>query len=72
MQLVQDGKLSEERIDVSIRRLLRQKFELGLFDNPFVDESAVNEIVGKAEWRALGEKTQQQSMTLLKNDRPFG
>ena len=46
IQLVKDGRLSEERIDISIKRLLRQKFQLGLFDNPFVDELKVNEIVG--------------------------
>ncbi|GAA4267943.1 glycoside hydrolase family 3 protein [Hyunsoonleella aestuarii] len=68
IQLVKDGKLSEERIDTSIKRLLRQKFQLGLFDNPFVDESKVNEIVGKEEFVQLGIQSQQRSMTLLKND----
>ena len=68
IQLVKDGKLTEERINTSIRRLLKQKFELGLFDNPFVDETKVNEIVGTEASRALGEKTQKISMTLLKND----
>ena len=68
IQLVKDGKLTEERINTSIRRLLKQKFELGLFDNPFVDEAKVNEIVGTEASRALGEKTQKISMTLLKND----
>lgn len=66
-QLVKEAKLSEERIDESIRRLLRQKFKLGLFDNPFVDETKVNETLGLASSKALGEKTQQISMTLLKN-----
>ena len=67
IQLVKDGKLTEERIDNSIKRLLKQKFELGLFDNPFVDETKVNEIVGSETSRALGEKSQKISMTLLKN-----
>lgn len=67
IQLVKEGKLSEDRIDTSIKRLLRQKFELGLFDNPFVEESKVLNIVGKKEFRDLGEKTQQRAMTLLKN-----
>lgn len=69
VQLVKEGKLTEERIDVSIRRLLKQKFELGLFDNPFVDETKVNEVIGKESSIALGEKTQKISMTLLKNDK---
>ncbi len=69
IQLVKEGKLTEERIDISVKRLLRQKFELGLFDNPFVEEARVDEIVGTVTSRALGEKTQQISMTLLKNEK---
>lgn len=69
VQLVKEGKLTEERIDISIKRLLKQKFQLGLFDNPFVDETKVDEIIGTAASRALGEKTQKISMTLLKNDK---
>lgn len=68
LQLVSEGKLSETRVDQSVRRLLKQKFELGLFDNPFVDETKVNEIINTASSKTLGEKTQQISMTLLKND----
>ncbi|WP_367391219.1 glycoside hydrolase family 3 protein [Lewinella sp. LCG006] len=68
VQLVKEGRLSEDRIDVSVKRLLRQKFQLGLFDNPFVDETKVAEVVGLPQHQALGEKTQQQAMTLLKND----
>lgn len=68
LQLVKEGRLSEERIDVSVKRLLRQKFQLGLFDNPFVDETKVKDIVGKAEFRQLGIESQQRAMTLLKND----
>lgn len=69
LQLVKEGKLTEERIDISIKRLLKQKFELGLFDNPYVDETKVNEIVGTEASKALGEKTQKISMTLLKNNK---
>ena len=67
VQLVNEGKLTEERIDMSVRRLLRQKFELGLVDNPFVDEAKVTELIANKASKALGEKTQQLSMTLLKN-----
>ena len=69
VQLVKEGKLSESRIDESIRRLLRQKFELGLFDQPFVDDKNVPLVIGRPEAKALGEKTQKISMTLLKNDK---
>ncbi len=67
VQLVNEGKLTEERLDQSLRRILHLKFQLGLFDNPFVDESRVDETLGMDSARALGELTQKRSMTLLKN-----
>ena len=48
LQLVKEGKITEARIDSSVRRLLTQKFELGLFDNPFVDESNVGQVAGQS------------------------
>ncbi|MEQ8712616.1 MAG: glycoside hydrolase family 3 N-terminal domain-containing protein [Cyclobacteriaceae bacterium] len=69
VELVKSGQLSEARINQSVRRLLRQKFQLGLFDNPFVDESKVSQTLGKQSAIALGERTQKESMTLLKNDK---
>ena len=42
VELVKTGRLSEARLDQSVRRLLRLKFQLGLFDNPFVDEAEVS------------------------------
>ncbi len=68
IKLVKDGKVSEKRIDESIVRLLRLKFELGLFDNPFVDESKAAAIVGSPEFMKAGEDAQRRSLTLLKND----
>lgn len=68
VELVQTGKISEDRIDVSIRRLLRDKFRLGLFDNPYVDESAAREISDKPEFVAKGKEAQRRSVVLLKND----
>jgi len=67
-KLVKDGKLSEKRIDESITRLLRLKFELGLFDNPFVDEKKAGDIVGNAEFMKAGQDAMRKSLTLLKND----
>ena len=66
--LVEQGQLDEARIDVSVRRLLRQKFALGLFDNPFVNEVLVPQEVGIAAYQQLGDATQQQALTLLKNE----
>jgi beta-glucosidase len=69
IQLVKEGKLTEARIDSSVRRLLTQKFELGLFDNPFVDESKVGQSLGNPDYMAAGEASQRMAMTLLKNDK---
>ncbi len=68
VKLVKEGRLTEARIDQSVRRVLRQKFILGLFDNPFVDVQKATQVVGKTEWKKLGEATQRRSITLLKND----
>ena len=67
IKLVQDGVLPESRIDESARRLLRIKFELGLFDNPYVDELQVSRRVGTPEFQATGLEAQRRSVVLLKN-----
>ncbi len=68
VKLFKDGKLSEKRIDESVRRLLRQKFVLGLFENPFVNVENALQTVGKAEWKKAGEEAQRRAITLLKNN----
>lgn len=68
VELVKEGQIKESRIDQSIRRLLRQKFTLGLFDNPYVDVEKATQTVGRSDFRKLGDETQRRSMTLLKND----
>jgi beta-glucosidase len=68
VKLVKDGKISEKRIDSSVTRLLRQKFELGLFDNPFVDEGNAMEIIGNSKFVKAGEESQRRAITLLKNE----
>ena len=67
LDLVQQGRVSEERIDESARRLLRVKFRLGLFDNPFVDEDAAADTVGRQDFRDEGYAAQARSVTLLQN-----
>lgn len=69
ISLVKKGKIKESRLDESIRRLLRQKFELGLFDNPYVDVEKATQIVGNPEFKKEAEAAQRRAMTLLKNDR---
>jgi beta-glucosidase len=68
VELVRSGRVSEERIDESLRRLLRVKFRLGLFDNPYVDEDIAVQIVGSDEFRRAGEEAQRRSLVLLAND----
>ncbi|OBT72361.1 hypothetical protein VF21_07510 [Pseudogymnoascus sp. 05NY08] len=68
IKLVEDGLISESRIDASVRLLLREKFALGLFENPFVDVEAAASIVGKAEFREDGDKAQRRAFTLLTNE----
>ena len=67
VDLVRSGEVSEERIDESARRLLREKFVLGLFEQPFVDVERAEAIVGNAEFRAAGEAAQRAAITLLTN-----
>lgn len=69
VKLVKDGKLTEHRIDVSVARLLRLKFELGLFDNPFVDEKKTLDVVGSPEFIKAGENAMRRALTLLKNEK---
>jgi beta-glucosidase len=67
VELVRSGHISEERIDESARRLLRDKFRLGLFDDPFVDPDEAERICGNAEFRAAGDEAQRRAIVLLKN-----
>ena len=68
VELVKTGRLSEARLDQSVHRLLRLKFQLGLFDNPFVDETRVPQVLGHPASVAAGAASQKRAMTLLKND----
>ncbi len=65
--LVKKGTVAESRVDVSAVRLLKQKFELGLFENPYVDEAAASTVVGKPEFKAAALSAQERSMVLLTN-----
>ncbi|KAI8959653.1 glycoside hydrolase family 3 protein [Daldinia sp. FL1419] len=67
VQLVQEGIISKERLDASVRKLLREKFILGLFENPFVDPEAAVRVVGNDYFVRLGNEAQRRSYTLLTN-----
>lgn len=67
VELVESGRISPERIDNSARRLLREKFRLGLFDAAPLDPRAAERIVGSEPFRAAGAAAQRRSIVLLKN-----
>jgi beta-glucosidase len=67
VELVESGEIPEERIDISVRRILRDKFLLGLFDNPYVDEEETLNIAGNETFVEKGKQAQARSMVLLKN-----
>jgi beta-glucosidase len=68
IELVKTGQLTEARIDESVKRIMRDKFRLGLFDDPYINEDAANKIAGKETFRELGRIAQAKSVVLLKND----
>ena len=68
VDLVERGQITEERIDVSVKRILRDKFRLGLFDNPYVDEQEALKIAGNDTFLEKGKEAQAKSMVLLKNE----
>ncbi|WP_232071025.1 glycoside hydrolase family 3 protein [Phytohabitans flavus] len=70
VELVRSGAVSQQRVDVSVRRLLREKFRLGLFDRRHVDPQIAEQTVGRADFRAAGLAAQRASVTLLRNAAP--
>ncbi|MCF1435802.1 glycoside hydrolase family 3 protein [Agrobacterium vitis] len=67
VKAVEDKKVSEIRINQSAKRLLIQKFEQGLFENPYADPQKAKAIVGNADFVAEGEKAQARAMVVLQN-----
>ncbi|CAN6242923.1 unnamed protein product [Urochloa humidicola] len=67
--LVQNGTIPVSRIDDAVRRILRVKFTMGLFENPYADTSLSGEL-GKQEHRDLAREAVRKSLVLLKNGKP--
>ena len=65
---VEAGRVERRAIDAAVRRLLRAKFALGLFENPFVDAARADSISGGAAHRALALDAARQSIVLLRNE----
>jgi len=67
-KLVAEGKVTVAQLDEAVLPILVAKYELGLFDNPYVDESKVESTLSRPEGLALERKLAARSMVLLKND----
>ena len=68
LETAKKGLVTEQRINESITRLLREKFELGLFENPYVDADAAVKLVGNAEFQKKADIALRKSIVLLRND----
>jgi beta-glucosidase len=68
LETVKKGLVSEERINQSIYRLLKEKFDLGLFENPYVDVENAVKTVGNAEYQKKADIALRKSIVLLRND----
>ena len=64
-----DGRIDPKVIDQAVSRVLRNKFELGLFDDPYIDPKAAGEWNGHATHRQLTKEAAKESIVLLKNDK---
>ena len=67
VDLVKAGLVSEDRLNEAVKRLLKEQFQLGLFENPYIDETKAAGIIGKNEHRTVGLEVQRKSLVLLQN-----
>ena len=68
VKLVREGKLSEALVDKAVARLIRAKFLLGLFENPYVDPDRAVRVTNSREHRELAADAARRSIVLLKNE----
>ncbi len=68
LETVKKGMVTENRINESVQRLLKEKFELGLFENPYVSTENAAKVVGNAEFQAKADLAMRKSIVLLRND----
>ncbi len=68
LDAARSGEIPEKRIDESVKHILKLKQKQGLFKNPYVDESAVDNVVGTPQHKAVADAITDKSITLLKNE----
>ena len=66
--LLDAGLITSDRVNEAVRRLLKEQFQLGLFENPYVDVGKADSAIGADASRAKGLELQKKSVVLLKND----
>ena len=68
IELVNEGRISVERIDAAVLSVLTLKFKLGLFENPYTDESRFAKVIRCKEHLEASHNAARQSITLIKNN----
>ena len=68
VELVREGKLTEERIDESVRRILGVKFKLGLFEHPYVSTDERDRVINNPAHKTTALEASRNSIVLLKNE----
>lgn len=68
-ELVMSGDVPLELVDEAVRRVLRLKIAVGLFENPYVDESLAPQLILRPDFRELALNVAHEAMVLLKNDK---
>lgn len=67
LQAVRDGQVPAARIDEAVRRIMALKFQLGLFDNPYVDPDVAERVVGDPRSQAQADLAQRQAQVILED-----
>jgi beta-glucosidase len=67
MKLAEEGRIPISRVDEFVARILHEKFDLGLFDQPFIEADKASRVVGRKDFCKEGELAQRRVYTLLKN-----
>ncbi|HTL07229.1 MAG TPA: glycoside hydrolase family 3 protein [Chitinophagaceae bacterium] len=68
LETIKSGMVDSALVDASVFRLLMEKFKLGLFENPYVDEEAAEQIVGSAPFQQRANLAMRKSIVLLRNN----
>ncbi|MEI2610245.1 MAG: beta-glucosidase BglX [Candidatus Promineifilaceae bacterium] len=66
--LIHEGAVPQTLVDEAVRRVLRLKFRLGLFENPYTDETLADQLILRPDFRELALQVAHESMVLLKNE----